>query len=67
MERILKEETVYIIHMARIIPLALQLTDARQIIQVYSEVQINMFAHMVNILRKWCYIVSLKCLTFLMF
>jgi hypothetical protein len=52
MERILKEETVYIIHMARIIPLALQLTDARQIIQVYSEVQINMFAHMVNILRK---------------
>jgi hypothetical protein len=46
MERILKEETVYTIYMARII------TDARQIIEVYSEVQINMFAHMVNILRK---------------
>jgi hypothetical protein len=53
MERILKEETVYTIHMARFVPLAkVQLTDARQIIQVYSEVQINMFAHMVNILRK---------------
>ena len=48
MERILKEETVYTIYMARIVPLAkVQLTDARQIIQVgYSEVQINMFAHM---------------------
>ena len=55
MERILKEETVYTIYMARIVPLAkVQLTDARQIIEVhvYSEVQINMFAHMVNILRK---------------
>jgi hypothetical protein len=54
MERILKEETVYTIYLARIVPLAfkVQLTDARQIIQVYSEVQINMFAHMVNILRK---------------
>ena len=52
MERILKEETVYTIYMARIVPLAkVQLTDARQIIQV-SEVKINMFAHMVNILRK---------------
>ena len=60
MERILKEETVYTIYMARIVPLAkVQLTDARQIIQVYSEVQINIFAHndMVNILRKRCYIV----------
>jgi hypothetical protein len=53
MERILKEETVYTIYMARIVPLAkVQLTDARQIIEVYSEVQINMFAHMVNILCK---------------
>ena len=53
MERILKEETVYTIYMARIVPLPkVQLTDARQIIQVYNEVQINMFAHMVNILRK---------------
>ena len=55
MERILKEETVYKIYMARIVPLAkVQLTDARQIIQVYSEAQINMFAHigLVNILRK---------------
>jgi hypothetical protein len=54
MENILKKETVYTIYMARIVPLAkVQLTDARQIIpQVYSEVQINMFAHMVNILRK---------------
>jgi hypothetical protein len=53
MERILKEETAYTIYMARIVPLAkVQLTDARQIIQVYSEVQINMFGHMVNILRK---------------
>ena len=41
MERILKEETVYTIYMARIVPLVkVQLTDARQIIQVY----INMFA-----------------------
>jgi hypothetical protein len=39
MERILKEETVYTIYMARIVPLAkVQLTDARQIIEVYSEV-----------------------------
>jgi hypothetical protein len=58
MERILKEETVYTIYMARFVPLAkVQLTDARQIIQVYSEVQINIthgeyFAHMVNILCK---------------
>jgi hypothetical protein len=53
MERILKEETVYTIYMARIVPLAkVQLTDAKQIIRVYSEEQINMFAHMVNILRK---------------
>ena len=38
MERILMEETVYTIYMARIVPLAkVQLTDARQIIQVYSE------------------------------
>jgi hypothetical protein len=38
MERILKEETVYTIYLARIVPLAkVQLTDARQIIQVYSE------------------------------
>ena len=52
MERVLKEETVYTIYMARIVPLVkVQLTDARQIIQV-CEVQINMFAHMVNILRK---------------
>ena len=54
MENILKEETVYTIYMARIVPLAkVQLTDARQIIPlVYSKVQINMFSHMVNILRK---------------
>ena len=56
MERILKEETVYTIYMARIVPLAkVQLTDARQIIEVYIvmyKLIINMFAHMVNILRK---------------
>jgi hypothetical protein len=37
MERILKEETVYTIYMARIVPLAkVQLTDARQIIMKYK-------------------------------
>ena len=44
MERVLKEGIVYTIYMARIVPLVkVQLTDARQIIQV-SEVKINKFA-----------------------